>query len=41
MNFTEITDVLGIHRTTISREIKKGLIEVRKGNGTTRDYYDP
>ena len=41
MNYTEIADELGSHRTTISREIKKGLFEVRKGNGTTRDYYDP
>ena len=30
MNYTETTDELGSHRTTISREIKKGFLKFGK-----------
>lgn len=41
MNYMEISDKLERQRNTISREIKKGLLELFNRNGTTRDYYDP
>lgn len=36
----EIADELGKHRTTISREIKKGKVELLNSDYTTREEYD-
>lgn len=40
-NYTEIGEELNCHRTTISREIKRGEVELRNGDGTTRKEYVP
>jgi len=40
-NYTEIGKELNCHRTTISREIKRGEVELRNGDGTTRKEYVP
>ena len=40
-NYTEIGEELNCHRTTISREIKKGEVELDNGDGTTRKEYVP
>lgn len=37
---TEIADELGKHRTTISREIKKGKVELLNTDYSTREEYD-
>ncbi len=41
MNYSEIADEMGSHRTTISREVKKGLVKLHRGDGTKKDYYEP
>jgi IS30 family transposase len=40
-NYTEIGEELNCHRTTISREIKKGEIELKNSDLTTRKEYSP
>ena len=40
-NYTDIGKELNCHRTTISREIKRGKVELRNGDGTTRKEYVP
>lgn len=40
-NYTEIGEEIGCHRTTVSREIKKGLVELKNSDLTTRTEYIP
>src|SRR6056297_2455279 len=40
-NYTEIPGIIGCDRTTISREIKKGLVKLKNSDWTYRDEYVP
>lgn len=40
-NYTEIGEEIGYHRTTVSREIKKGLVELKNSDWSTREEYVP
>ena len=40
-NYTEIAEEIGCHRTTVSREIKKGLVELKNSDLTIREEYIP
>lgn len=40
-NYTEIAGIIGCDRTTIGREIKKGLVKLKNSDWTYRDEYVP
>lgn len=40
-NYTEISQIIGCHRTTISREIKRGLVQLKNSDWSTREEYVP
>ena len=40
-NYTEIAQLIGCHRTTIRREIKRSLVTLRNSDWSTREDYVP